>query len=259
MIVTTAGRTDEQMINLTKSIANSLGLLFVARNKRSVAELKQIYTSDVLVVGKNRYEYYSYLSDSPFFFHPNSAMFRVKRLLKNEQDTFIEATNLSRGKTMLDCTLGLASDSIVASYIVGEEGQVEGVEASKMIAFLVGTGLKTWSTELVELNAAMKRIKVKHANSIDELVKREENSVDCVYMDPMFEEAIPESNGINPLKNLAVYHDSFEEMMRHARRVAKDRVVLKDHFRSKRFEQFGFDVLKRKSAKFHYGVIIKPT
>jgi hypothetical protein len=40
-----------------------------------------------------------------------------------------------------------------------------------------------------------------------------------------------------------------------AKRVAIHKVILKDHFRSPRFEKFGFYVCKRPSAKFHFGVI----
>ena len=38
--------------------------------------------ADVLVAGKNRYELYRIGMEEPFFFHPNSAAFRLKRLVK---------------------------------------------------------------------------------------------------------------------------------------------------------------------------------
>ena len=50
-------------------------------------------------------------------------MFRVKRLMRGEHDPFVQATQLESGMTVLDCTLGMASDSIVASYMVGESGK----------------------------------------------------------------------------------------------------------------------------------------
>ncbi|MFZ7943124.1 hypothetical protein ACO1D1_05675, partial [Neobacillus sp. 19] len=68
--------------------------------------------SDCLVVGKDRVELFEKGSTLPFFFHPNSAMFRIKRLLSGENDPFADAAQLTEGMTILDCTLGLASDAV---------------------------------------------------------------------------------------------------------------------------------------------------
>jgi len=257
MIVTTVLRTEEKLTVEALEIAEYLQLPFVKRRKKSVNMLKKEYGTDVLVIGKNRYELFMHAQSEPFFFHPNSAVFRIKRIQKNEHDPFIEATNLQNGSSFLDCTFGLGSDSIVASFVVGEEGKVEGCEASHMLSFLVKKGLKTWETDCEATNLAMERIHIYHTDALAELKNRRENSIDCVYFDPMFEEEISSSAGIAPLRNLAVYQDLTEEMIKEALRVAKKRVVLKDHFRSKRFEKFGFSVIKRKSAAFHYGILLK--
>jgi hypothetical protein len=45
--------------------------------------------------------------------------------------------------------------------------------------------------------------------------------------------------------------------MSEAVRVAKKRVILKDHYKSTRFVKFGFQVLRRKTAKFHFAFIEK--
>ncbi|EOR23496.1 class I SAM-dependent methyltransferase [Niallia alba] len=256
MLVTTAGRTNNEMQMLAKRIAAEFNCKFVVREKVSIDYLKLQYQSDILVIGKNRFEFYPFDIAQPFFFHPNSAVFRIKRLIKKESDPFITATNLKKGNSFLDCTLGLASDSIVASFAVGSNGYVEGVEANNVIAFLVETGLKEWETNHSAIDEAMRRIVVKHSNALDVLIKKEDNSIDCVYFDPMFEETIS-SAGIHPLKKLAHYEELTEEIIHHAKRVAKERVVLKDHFRSRRFEQFQFEQQKRKTAKFHYGIWLK--
>ena len=52
-----------------------------------------------------------------------------------------------------------------------------------------------------------------------------------------------------------MYHDITDETIAEAKRVARKRVVLKDHVRSSRFEKHNLYVYKRKSAKFHFGVI----
>ncbi|MFZ7944193.1 hypothetical protein [Neobacillus sp. 19] len=102
----------------------------------------------VIVVGKDRVELFEKGSTLPFFFHPNSAMFRIKRLLSGENDPFADAAQLTEGMTILDCTLGLASDAIVASFLVGKGGHVTGLEGHKYLAYIVQEGLKvlgSWS------------------------------------------------------------------------------------------------------------------
>ena len=88
-------------------------------------------------------------------------MFRVKRLMRGEHDPFVQAAKLESGMTVLDCTLGMASDSIVASYIVGESGKVTGLEGNEYMAYIMENGLQTWSSSISEIDNAMQRIDVK--------------------------------------------------------------------------------------------------
>lgn len=257
MFVTTAGRTNQQMIEKAIEIANRLAVSYIPRRKKSIQTLQKEFNSECIVIGKERLELFSPGAEQPFFFHPNSAMFRIKRLANGEHDPFVDATQLTKGMTFLDCTLGLAADSIVASYIVGGEGKVTGTEGQKYLAFMVKEGLKTWDSEIPEMNRAMARIEVIHSRSLEYLNSLPENSVDCVYFDPMFDEAILESDGIKALGHIALYDDLTEEMIKQALRASKNRVTLKDHYKSKRFEKYGFRVLKRKTSKFHFGYIEK--
>jgi len=257
MIVTTAGRTNEVMLNQAISVARDLNGRFVDRRKRSVQAIQEIERDDCIVVGKEKLELYPFGEREPFFFHPNSASFRIKRLLNDEHDPFVEAASLQKGMTMLDCTLGLASDSIVASFVTGSEGKVTGIEGNSHLSYIVAKGLKEWQTDIGEMNEAMKRIEVIHNNSLNVLQSLPDKSYHCVYFDPMFEEHILESDGIRALSRFAVYEELTQELIDEAYRVAKERVILKDHFRSKRFEKFNFQVYKRKTAKFHFGVIEK--
>lgn len=257
MFVTTAGRTNPDMIEEAKKIALDLGCPYQERRKKSVQTLQSLYKDDCIVVGKERLELFLLNGEEPFFFHPNSSMFRIKRLLKNEHDPFIDATGLEKGMSLLDCTLGLASDSIVASFVVGASGKVVGTEENKYLAYLVGRGLNSWQSGLAAMDEAMRAISVHHLSALTYLKKIPSNEFDCVYIDPMFEETILESDGIRALAELAAYTSVTEEFISEAKRVARRRLVLKDHFRSKRFEHFGFSVIKRPSAKFHFGIITK--
>lgn len=257
MFVTTAGRTNPDMIEEAKKIALDLECPYQERRKKSVQSLQSLYKEDCIVVGKERLELFLMDAKEPFFFHPNSSMFRIKRLQKNENDPFIDATGLEKGMSLLDCTLGLASDSIVASFVVGPSGKVVGTEENKYLSYLVRRGLKSWESGLAGVDEAMRAISVKHSSALTYLKEIPSGEFDCVYIDPMFEETILESDGIRALAELAVYSEVRKEFISEAKRVARRRLVLKDHFRSKRFEQFGFSVIKRPSAKFHYGIITK--
>ncbi|KEF37964.1 putative SAM-dependent methyltransferase [Schinkia azotoformans MEV2011] len=256
MIITTAGRTNNEMIQLAIRYAALLQIPYISRRKLSVEEIMVQEKDDVLVVGQNRLDIYPLNHPhEPIFFHPNSAMFRVKRVLRGEADPLVYAAGLKEGMTFLDCTLGLGSDSIVASSVVGKTGRVVGIEGNRFIAFLLQHGLKTWESGSDEMNLAMSRIEVVQRNNLDFLKEQKNNSFDVVYFDPMFNMKIEESDGIKGLRNIALYTDILEETIAEAKRVANKRIVLKDYWKSTRFETFGFAVFRRKTAKFHFGVI----
>ncbi|MFO6498795.1 MULTISPECIES: class I SAM-dependent methyltransferase [Bacillus] len=254
MIVTTSYRPNEATISAAKKISRTLNGRFSERRKRPIRLIQETEQDEVLVVGKERFELY-FADGEKFFFHPNSAMFRAKRLLKGEADPFIEAAQLKPGDTLLDCTLGLGSDAMIASLVTGEKGTVRGIEKSPLLAFLVENGLETWETDLTPLNEAMRRIQVIQGDSLKHFQQLADDSADIVYFDPMFDEAIKESDGIAPLRKLAHTDFSFAGCVSEALRVARKRVVLKDHWRSPRFETYGFRVKRRKTALFHYGVL----
>jgi hypothetical protein len=257
MFITTAGRTNEEMIQKANLIAEELQVPYVERKKRSVAQLQKLQNDSCIVVYKEKLELFTLGEAEPFFFHPSSAMFRIKRLQRGEHDPFVEVCQLRKGMSFLDCTLGLASDSIVASYQVGDKGKIVGLEAEKYLSYVVQNGLKKWSTEIQELNEAMRRIEVRHAHCFSYLKMLPNESFDVVYLDPMFEETIEESVSIQPLTKIANYEIFQPIWIKEALRVAKKRVVLKDHYLSERFNLFGFKVMPRKSAKFHFGYIDK--
>ncbi len=253
MIVTTAGRTNEMMMEKAKQIAQELQCLYVTRSKRTIQDLLKEENDDAIMVGTDKVEVYLRGSKYPFFFHPNSSMFRVKRILRGEDDPFLQATKLEQGMKFLDCTMGMASDSIIASLIVGEFGKTVGVEINPYISYIVARGLREWRTKVDKMNQAMQRVEVVCVDSLSFLHSCSASSFDVIYVDPMFETS-QESDGIRGMKALAHYGE-IDELIEEAIRVAKYRVVLKDDWKSKRFDRFGFEVYKRKTAKFHYGVI----
>ncbi|RPJ94436.1 hypothetical protein CW357_15360 [Rummeliibacillus sp. TYF005] len=254
-IVTTAGRPDNQSLRLAEAASKALNAPFIERRKRSVKKIAEYESANVIVAGKNRYEYYPYGVTEPFFFHPSSAAFRLKRVARGEHDPFLEAVNLQEGDSMLDCTLGIGSDSMLAAYTVGETGKVVGCEGNPNVAFIVCEGMKRYDITELPLLKCMGRIRVISILAIDYLKKQPDHSFDVVYMDPMFEEPIEESNNFAPLRDAGLHEALTDEWVYEAKRVAKKRVVLKAHFRSPLFERYHFKRDIRLNAKFHYGII----
>ncbi|MCY7972404.1 class I SAM-dependent methyltransferase [Bacillus spizizenii] len=253
-MITTSYRPSEHTIKTAKQLSKELNMPFCGRNKQTVENLLKSAERDLLVVGKERFELYT-KQGAKFFFHPNTAMFRAKRFIRGEQEPMLRAAGLSEGDTFLDCTLGLGSDAIIASLAVGETGSVIGIEKNSLVSVLVRTGLHSWETGIEELQAAMRRIQVKNGDCFEYIKQLPDNSVDVVYFDPMFHEPVETSDGIAPLRDLAEDSVLDRGCIKEAVRAARKSVVLKDHWKSPRFEQFGFNVMKRKTALFHYGVI----
>ena len=256
-IITTNGRPNEQSKERATYASDVLGYQFVDRAKRSVNRMQKEYNRSVLVASASQYEFYRVGMDKPFFFHPDTAAFRIKRLLNGDTDQFIESTQLKLGDSFLDCTLGLASDSIIAAYQTGVTGKVLGVEGDAVIAFITAEGLKSYQSTSIQLNDAMRRIQVVSQEAVTFLQSQQDSSWDVVYIDPMFSTPIEESSNFTALRQVGLQSQLTDEWMQEAIRVCRHRVVVKDHFTSPVFDQFNLTRKIRLSSKFHFGYIQK--
>lgn len=251
--ITTGGRPDNESKLLAEAASSVLGYEIIERKKRAITRLHKEHVGSILVAGKNRYELYRLGMSEPFFFHPNSAAFRLKRLVNKEVDPLIETAQLVSGDSFLDCTLGIASDSIIASYIVGESGRVTGVEADRDVAFITKVGLQSFHTKSEALKLSMSRIQVVNELSIDFLRRQDDSTWDIVYLDPMFHAPIVESSNFTSLRQVGVHSVLTDDWMAESLRVSKRGVVLKDRFDSTTFNDFGFERKIRPNTKFHFG------
>lgn len=69
-VVTTAGRPDALSEKLAQFVCEVLQIKFIPRQKRSVMTISHELQANVIVAGKNRYEYYVKGANAPFFFIP---------------------------------------------------------------------------------------------------------------------------------------------------------------------------------------------
>ncbi|MCW1929142.1 class I SAM-dependent methyltransferase [Bhargavaea beijingensis] len=254
-VVTTGQHPDGESVRLAEQVACEIGTEFVPRKKRSVRKLMREFGRPVVVAGKERYEYHSDPDVKPLFFHPGLAAIRIKRLQCGGRDAMVDACNLRVGDSFLDCTMGLASDSTVASFVTGRSGLVTACEADPIVAYLVGHGLATYTDSPKEVLDAMRRIGVRNAQAADFLESCGADSYDIVYLDPMFEEAIEEAAAFAPLRSAGIHDRPDDRLFSEAVRVARRRIVLKAHFRSELFDRYSFTRIDRPNTKFHYGYL----
>lgn len=138
-----------------------------------------------------------------FFYHPGMAVLRLKQLKKGESDNFANAMELKPGMKILDCTLGLAGDAAIASYIAGSCGQVVGLEASRLLSFAVQYGLAHYEAGDKDLTSALRRIKSICIEAESYLADCEADSFDAIYFDPMFRWPVKTSKVMEPLRPIA--------------------------------------------------------
>lgn len=243
-IITTSLGMNEVLVARAKALAQSFGVPYVERRKTSVPKLQAQY-GHVLVLYQDKLVF-EQLGGERLFFHPDTALLRIK----SKRDPLLELIGESP-KRICDCTMGLASDSIV---MASAGHAVTAVESSSLIAFIVSQGLQEFETGNPGVNAAMRSIEVVEMESLSFLQKQASESFDIVYFDPMFSETIHESQNLSGLAGLANPARLTEEVLEEAKRVAKEKIILKAHFRDSIFEALGFTRLVRPNQKFHYGV-----
>lgn len=227
----------------------------VRRGKLSLPQLRDRYgDSQILLVSRERIEYY-HEQQPALFFHPSTAAIRVKRLINGEKDTLLEFAGLEAGDSVLDCTAGLGSDSIVFSFATGEAGSVTALETSSIPYMLLHNGLCSYESDIPGLEAAMRRIRVLHQDHLTYLRQQEPGSFDVVYFDPMFRKPIHESSSIRSIRGLADSRALTEEAVKLAQKIARRAVVMKEHRDSGEFERLGFHEVHRSTTKIAYGVI----
>lgn len=190
------------------------------------------------------------------FFHPSMAKLRIENLVRGDRDNLIEALQLQTGMSVLDATLGLASDALVCAHVVGETGKIVGVESSKWISFLVEKGLESYKMDKALLQEAAARIQVVCQDHLSYLSQQADGSYDIVYFDPMFEHPLQSSSHMQPLREFACYQELSRDIVEQARRVACKRVVIKENRYNNLFSKLPITrICGGKYSKIKYAVI----
>ncbi|GKU79365.1 class I SAM-dependent methyltransferase [Paenibacillus sp. L3-i20] len=256
MIITTAPRPSERINEQVRKLAAELSAKAIPRRNASIQKLLDMSDDNrVIIATEKEVRFYDNANEPPLYFHPSMAYVRVKRLRRGETDPLIELSGCSIGDHIIDCTAGMAADSLVFSYAVGEQGRVEALESEPILCALVREGLASYESGLPDVDAAMKRIHLSCKNHAHYLANLPNKSADIVYFDPMFRQPIMESSAISAFRTIANMDALSAEVVEHAVRVARKTVVIKENQRSGEFERLGFKRTHANTSKIAYGVI----
>lgn len=244
MIITTSLRENEELIARSQALALDLGADYQPRRKLSLAKCLERFGPFYLLY-KDRLSFIN-ANASELTFHPDTAALRIKA----PHDALVSLLGKSP-KTILDTTMGLASDSLVMAAV---GNQVTALESQDVIFQVVSLGLASYQTDK-QLEKAMRSIKAIKSDSLSFLKAQADNSFDIIYADPMFSETIKESENLEAIKPLANGSRLTEEWLNEAKRVAREKIIIKAHFRDTVFEELGFERQVRPNQKLHYGVL----
>jgi SAM-dependent methyltransferase len=216
-----------------RAAAARWGLPCAERGRRAIEEVRAAAGVDGLLVlsaRDARLWFASPSSGQPW--SPGMGALRAKRIAKQllagrprvatDRDPFFEAADLRPGDAVLDCTLGMGADALVAAVAVGPSGRVVGIEGSVALAAWVGEGLARSTLPGAD------RIEVRAGEHAELLASLPDASFDVVCFDPMFRHARAEPGGFDLVRALADARPLEAAALAQARRVARRWVLVKD-------------------------------
>jgi len=207
-----------------RAAAGRLTLPFAVRERRSLAEVAADTGAEALLV-LARTDVSLFVDGRERRWQPGMGALRAKRLRLGERETaepFLEAAGVVPGESVLDCTLGLGGDALVAAVAVGPRGRVVGLESSEALAALTAEGLRRLPDE------AARRIEVRHGEAGASLAALPGRSFDLVTFDPMFRHPRAEPPGFDLVRRLGDARPLEAKALGEARRVARRAVLVKD-------------------------------
>lgn len=219
--VTTSGAVDSDRHRHAKERARRWGLPFVERRRKQplgpmleeLAEALLVFGGDGLVLcdrqGVLRYS-------------PGMGPLRIKRIDRGARDdVMVRVAELRPLDHVLDCTLGMGADAVVAARVVGPEGRVVGVEKSLPLYALASEGLAAPPAP------SCCPVEVVHADALEHLRSLPGRSFDCVLFDPMFDRPRASTPSFDVLRRYADATPLPPEALEEARRVARRWVLVK--------------------------------
>lgn len=256
LLVTTTLRPTPPAENRAQALAKLLGAPLLPREGSLEALCRDHGASGVITVGPQRVTYREPERDFEYFYHPSMAKVRLHNCRRGRLDPLLKALALTPGDTLLDCTLGRASDALVCAWALGETGRIMGLEISPVIAALTLDGLTHYEDPSALLTACLRRIEGHWADYRSYLTCCPDQACEVVYFDPLFHAAVTEAQAMAPLRELANPAPLTAEALAEAVRVARRRVVIKQRRGTPLWRELGITTVEgSNSGRVEYGVL----
>jgi 16S rRNA (guanine1516-N2)-methyltransferase len=258
LVVTTSRKSDAAAEAEALDWSGRLGARAVRRRGRPIGALcADESVGGALVISPSQPP--TYLSADGtirYFWHPGMAVTRIKGLRQGLGDPMVRAMGLGPGDRVLDCTLGRGSDAIVASYVVGPEGRVVGLDSSPLLAELTIHGLRTYVPASAAIEPALRAVDARRGDHLAFLAACSDGEFDVVYFDPLFSEPVEASSAMQPLRPLADHRPLALEAVEHARRVAARCVAIRERPNAPLWAELGVQrFVGGKGSSVTYGVL----
>ncbi len=206
--------------------AQAIGATFIERQNKPLADMFRELAVDALLI---------YTATGPEIqtnqgkhkFQLSMAELRIQQLRKGGSDHFLRALQATGPLSLLDCTCGFGSDSIVASFGLPPGSTVAGLESSPYLYAVTSWGLQHFVHERDDVTAALRRITLRHGDYVDFLQAAAAPEYDILYFDPMFAHPIMESPQFMPVRSLMNHEVLTLDHIDQACTKARKRVVIK--------------------------------
>ena len=259
LIVTTSHKPDASLTARAAWFAQELGCALAGRHAEGMPVVFGRYpeAQKALIVQSARLLLVDRVGHEVFF-HPNLGALRLRNLLRGHPDYLQLAMQLVPGESVLDCTLGHAGEATLCAFLVGETGEVHGIEGSRELGIVTREGLRVFETENRIINAAMRRIQVVHLGHHLEFLKAcPDKRYDVVYFDPFFDVAVDMTEEtMGALKAFGDHSVLTLEAITQAKRIARRLVVVKTARWSELLAELGItEFVGAKHRRVVYGTL----
>lgn len=217
-----------------RAIAAEYALPFIERGHKQPLEPWLLRYDGVFVSARNGLTLWSRAGELRWA--EGLAHLRIQRIDDGEggDDQLLRHSELVAGESVLDCTLGLAQDALVAARAVGPTGRVVGVEKSRALFVLTTEGLAGH-----EPGPRACRVETVFSDAVEYLASRPAKSFDVVLFDPMHERPGKAQPAFEGLRAWAEYDELTAETIEAAKRVARRLVLVKGSRYSQDLKKLG--------------------
>ena len=225
LMITTGRRPSDAQTQRARDLANALHATFIPRSTSVESQRKQWGAAAAYVVLKTREELR--LGGASLYVHPGMLYLKQRDGLRHPLIRAVAPQDGVPVRSILDGTLGLAGDAIhIASVLPAVK--IVGCEVSPVLHALLEEGLARLSAEHGRpWAAAAARVRPIHSHSEDYLGQMDSSSVDVIYLDPMFPLGQASTTGFDVARSFASPMAPSDNLLFHALRVARARVVMK--------------------------------